>query len=468
MNPFKKLASTFSAIGHGLRQLPGNVKAFLDGPQGQDIIAKTRSFLPKRWHLVLGSGGTRAVLSHSGFVLACEVAGIKRWQWETVGGVSGGSIIAAMVAQRVDPRLIVKTVISTDFTSLVTPKINESAQSNKLIEKALLPFKLTLAIVKRDCHWKLKVKHGIFVTDKLRDFIEELTPRFPGKLWTIFWSQDKAILCTANGVFELDDKGHIARRISAKPTSAAEAVRGSCIVPGMMQPAQLRIEDELFLPQDGALGPDGRCPIKLPGRLFNADRATVLACDVGIDPPSKLDKIAGKTLVRWMCNKCQNCGQPDHGPQVAAEREVLVKPNVKGFRALEFALTPDMKWQAIMAGFIACIEALELRGVVPLENLTLAQQIIADYEEVLRTAKKPTDIQYGIEDILASHGLFEPDARPQPIQQPVSKVQTLTTKLKEILSAVFGGPAIGHQVPVNVPGTSKEDGKKNNSARKVD
>lgn len=52
-------------------------------------------------HLVIEQGGTRALVTGMGATLALRAAGLK--SWSTIGGISGGSIPAILMASKLNP-----------------------------------------------------------------------------------------------------------------------------------------------------------------------------------------------------------------------------------------------------------------------------------------------------------------------------------------------------------------------------
>ncbi len=87
----------------------------------QDLNATNLSNL----HLVCGSGGTRAFLTGAGAILACDTAGVKKW--DSIGGVSGGSIISALYAGGMSAPQLVEEVIGYDFATLFRQTVPSTA-----------------------------------------------------------------------------------------------------------------------------------------------------------------------------------------------------------------------------------------------------------------------------------------------------------------------------------------------------
>ncbi|HMP52714.1 MAG TPA: hypothetical protein PKD05_14265, partial [Candidatus Melainabacteria bacterium] len=65
-------------------------------PHRTPVEEKRSSDSASNFHLVLGAGGSKAILASTGAIAAFELCG---WNdWETIGGVSGGSVPAALYA----------------------------------------------------------------------------------------------------------------------------------------------------------------------------------------------------------------------------------------------------------------------------------------------------------------------------------------------------------------------------------
>jgi hypothetical protein len=71
------------------------------------------------WHLVCGSGGSKAGLTSTGVILACRAAELKL---DTIGGVSGGAIPAVMAAAELPSHRLIELAKTTDFSGLLDKK----------------------------------------------------------------------------------------------------------------------------------------------------------------------------------------------------------------------------------------------------------------------------------------------------------------------------------------------------------
>ncbi|HEY9871521.1 MAG TPA: patatin-like phospholipase family protein, partial [Candidatus Obscuribacterales bacterium] len=199
---------------------------------------------PSGKHLVCGSGGTKAYLGGAGAILAFDFAGVDDWQ--TIGGVSGGSIPSLLLAAGVDPAMIVANAIDIDFSQLL---VKTDSFSN-VLKTRLRP----------GLHRGKRLRDGIVDSRCLGSLLERFVPEWPANYWTMAVAGNSMLLFTADGVFEYH--GGRRRRISSTPAPVGLAVRASCAVPGVIESVRFAGRD-LF---DGALSPYGGCPTSMVKR----------------------------------------------------------------------------------------------------------------------------------------------------------------------------------------------------------
>jgi predicted acylesterase/phospholipase RssA len=333
-------------------------------------------------HLVCGSGGSRAILGSSGAILACHLAGINNWQ--TLGGASGGSIPTLMLAGGVHPTKIVRYTIETDFASLLT-------RHGSL-------FQILLAYFMKERYEKTRPRRGVMGSEKVGEFVESFVPAWPGNYWTVAAHRDNQWLFTADGVFEYTRAGKV-RVISRQPAPVGIAIRASCAVPGIID-AAIWNGNYLF---DGALTMDGRCPVRVPKRHFGARSESILALDVGEDNTrqSRWVRMGWKILCGGNC-----VPQVDGDNPAGSEGVVLIKPAPMEFRSLQFTLSSDQKWQAVMSGFLGAIQKLEAAGLLTGLNLEKALVVARAFDEIQRTSTNEGELASRTEAMLAGHGLY--------------------------------------------------------------
>jgi hypothetical protein len=333
-------------------------------------------------HLVCGSGGSRAILQGSGSILACHLAGLNNWR--TLGGASGGSIPTLMLAGGVHPIKIVRHTIETDFSSLL-------ARHGSLAQ-------ILIAYFMKDRYEKTRPRKGVFGSDPVGQFVETLVPTWPANYWTVATHRDNQWLFTADGVFEYSRNGKL-RVISTTPAPVGVAIRSTCAVPGIIDAVSWN-GNYLF---DGALGLDGRCPVRVPKRHYSARPESIVAVDVGEDNnrQSRAIRLAWKVLCGGNC-----VPQSDKDSAVGAEGVVLIRPAPVEFRSLQFSLNADQKWQAVMSGFLGAISTLETAGLLTGPALEKALSIARGYHEIELTAHDDGELAARTETLLASNGLY--------------------------------------------------------------
>lgn len=344
------------------------------------------STAPHELNLVCGAGGSRAILGTTGAILAADALGISRWH--TIGGISGGSIPSLMLASGMPARDIARHVIEIDFNSMLTPRTH------------LLG--VFWAFFLKECAWKRRKERGVLSSEKVGDFVESYSPRWPKNYWTVAVAGDRQLLFTADGVFEYFNDGRSRRQISDKPAPVGLAIRASCAVPGVIDAVEF--QGEFLL--DGGLCADGRCPVGVVKRELGAPPASIVALDVGeasMDSERR-EHWFWRTVRRIVCGPC--CDPEPSAPVDAAGGVVLVTPAVSNMESLEFKLSPDQKWQALMSGFTAAASALEKTGRADPASAANVRSVVAAYRELSQKASRPGEIAAGVQAILKSHGLY--------------------------------------------------------------
>jgi hypothetical protein len=85
---------------------------------------------------------------------------------------------------------------------------------------------------------------------------------------------------------------------------------------------------------------------------------------------------------------------------------------VTNFKSLQFTLTRDQKWQAVMSGYMGAVIALEKAKLLNGEALVAAKQICAKFEVIVHDceARKKTikagELTGRTEELLKSFGLW--------------------------------------------------------------
>ena len=319
-------------------------------------------------HLVCSSGGSRAILASAGVLLACEQAGVKRFK--SIGGVSGGSIPTALYASGLSAKECVSQAMEIDFASLLTRRASF--------------FKILLAYFMQSRNEKVRPVNGVLTSEKLADFMEGFHEGWPEGYWTMGIADKSQILFGEEGVFEIGPDGKL-RVLSCDPGPLGVAVRGSCAVPGIISAVEFK-NRFLF---DGALGPEGRAPVTVPSRLYSAKPKDIIVCDVGDDTGNTSQRVT--KLWKFICGP--ECVPEIEEPDFSKDNTglIVVTPKITGFRSLQFTLTRDQKWQAVMAGFVDAVPELTAAGILTGEKLIEAEEIVRQYSEILAGAEGSAD-----------------------------------------------------------------------------
>lgn len=315
------------------------------------VVAPSPTALQK--HIVCGAGGSRAILASAGAVMACKIAGITEWQ--SIGGISGGSIPAVALASGIDPRDIMQLTVDIDFSSLVP--------------RHATPISTVLAFILKDRFEYTRPKKGVLSSEKLGTFIDSLVPVWPKGFWTMAVVARTQILFTEHGVYQYLRNGQ-RRVLSTTPAPVGLAIRATCAVPGIIDAVPYQGRHLL----DGALSWDGQCPVGISQRHFGADSNQIIACDVG----EEKSRLAPFARVFWSMLCGGHC--VDHtGVKTVMPNDVLmIKPKVWSVRSLQFKLTTDQKWQAVHSGFQEAVVQLSRAGLLTGDRLYQALDICSD------------------------------------------------------------------------------------------
>lgn len=332
-------------------------------------------------NVVFGSGGSRAILGGAGAVFAFHVLGLKRWR--TVGGASGGSLPAMLLASGRDPKDVIRMVIDIDFAAKLTPNRGM--------------FGRLLALLMKFRYERTLPPQGAYGWRKLQELVDSTVPAWPHNFWTVAVCKHGQVVFTADGVvkYELSGARHA---ISAAPLSVGLAVCATCAVPGIIDAVPFGGE-HLF---DGALSVDGQCPVEVVRRHFGADMSSVIGFDVGEEDIKQSRWL--RLLWNIFCGG--SCGNFEGKHPEEADGLILIKPRITGFHALQFNISRDDKWRAVIAGFTATVRRLESTGIPAPAELARALEMVREFEQIGRSAKKRGSLTAGVEKLLRTHDLF--------------------------------------------------------------
>lgn len=335
-------------------------------------------------HLVCSAGGSRAILGSAGAIVAFEQAGVTNFA--SIGGVSGGSVPTAVFASGVGAKEALRLTIDKDFASTLTRRGNIAETLTAYFKQGRLQ--------------KTRPRNGVMSSEPLGEYIDSMIPEWPKGYWTMAVVGDNQIHFTEHGVFEVTPGGK-RTTLSDKPASVGLAVRASCAVPGIISAVSYKGR-WLF---DGALSHHGRCPIALPITHHGAEFDRIVAVDAGEDT----NKASKRVLKLWGLVMGDNC-VPHANEKILTANDVavLIKPKLNHFRSLEFTLTRDQKWQAVMAGYTATVESLRDAGVLDGERLEEMELVLSAFRriEVMSRFAEENVLANLTEQLLREHGLF--------------------------------------------------------------
>lgn len=339
---------------------------------------------PAELNLVCGAGGSRAILGVTGALVASHA--LKFEDWRTIGGVSGGSIPSLMLAAGYSPQEIARLVIEIDFNSKLTPKTH------------LLG--LWWAFFLKECAWKRRTNEGVLTSEKLGSFVDELVPTWPEKYWTVAVAGDRQLLFNSKGVFEYKS-GQPQKQISDRPAPVGLAIRATCAVPGVISAISY---NGLHL-LDGALADEGRCPVGVVKEQLGGAHGSIVAIDVGEGTQEALSREHWffKALRRLVCGPCCD---PDPNDPVDSDGVLVITPDASAVQSLEFKLSPDQKWQALMSGFIATVNSLAATGWIDPQFVAQGRSIVETFHNIERTSTQPGQLAAGIQALFTKKGLI--------------------------------------------------------------
>lgn len=333
------------------------------------------------FHLVLGAGGSKAILAATGAIAAFELAGFNRFK--TVGGISGGSVPAILYANKTKPKEIVYTALHSDFSNFMEPRVGMFRRIWALLRK--YRYEITLP------------ERGIYSPEPLKRFIDISVPEWPKCFWTLCTDrQFNQVVLTADGAHRYLPEITQGENLLQEPLCTGTAVTTSCAIPGIIDAG--KINDEAMF--DGAMSHEGQCAILPPQRHFGAEPAKIIALDVGEEDVKKNPLV--KFLMRLTCT-ISTCG-PMEAPHPSEEEHgiILIEPRINRFHGLKFLLDDLDKWSAIVAGFNTAVETLQRHGLITRENAARAFELYDALVDVPFDRKSRDECSECIADLFRS------------------------------------------------------------------
>lgn len=314
------------------------------GPESQDI------------NLLIGTGGSRAILFGTGVLLALAQANFRRFR--SITGVSGGSIPAALICANPDVTQLLMQVLDTDFNKLVTRRVSlvtfltQALREPKNVDPPPLVGALDAKLM------------GQYFDDRIKEW--------PGLFCTVALSHQRKVIFTKDGIWQEQEDGKLLRA-AQKPIAIGMAVRATCAVPILLDPVAWKSDSgEEHLLIDGGLGPEGRCPISVPQALFPMENSYLIVVNVGEDKSplhQLIDKVYGIISHDRESLRMDGIVLPDNHDRI------VISPPAPLYGSFKFSMTRREKWQMIMSGYMSAIEALEKHGLLSNEALSQARGI---------------------------------------------------------------------------------------------
>ncbi len=297
------------------------------------------------FHFIAGPGGCRALLATVGALLALRWLGVNKF--ETIGGISGGSIPTAFFAAGYSLEEITELAISLDFESL----LEEHEAMSSVVKKHYRGGRR-----KGDLP-----ESGKFKMERVAGWLDDkLQNKWPAAIpyWTMATDEKGLqILVTQEGVFKRE-KRKLFDKLHPSVETAGFWICASCTVPGIFSPIKFKTgESSVMTLYDGALSWEGVRPISVVEDHYDASSGQIIMCDVG--PDLNLSDTLYSAIWKIVCGgRCV----AHWGDVPAKDRSLLVTPAVSGVRTFEFSASADKKWIAITEGFVALIAAFKSAG----------------------------------------------------------------------------------------------------------
>jgi predicted acylesterase/phospholipase RssA len=307
------------------------------------------------WHLVCGSGGSKAGLTSTGVILACRAAELKL---DTIGGVSGGAIPAVMAAAELPSHKLIELAKVTDFSGLLDKK------------------KLITPLIRERKPIDL-LQDGMYGSSKLGELTDTHVKEWPTKFWTMAVGDHSEMMFTKNGVMEYTREGG-KNLVSNKPAQLGDAVRASCAIPGVLESVTL-VGRRLF---DGALGKFGKCPTAMVTSHYGVPSENIIA-SLPVGAMSTLNK----SLYLFAKYLSGNLEKEHNG--LAKTAGIVIRPEVNSFHSMKFLLNANQKDEAILAGYRAAIDQFAKAKLISGDKLKAASaagESIATLENFFKPA----------------------------------------------------------------------------------
>ncbi len=338
----------------------------------------------KMFDASLSSGGVKANLGGTGFVLLLRVAGLDKLI-DVVIANSGGFVPGACLKSELNTKTMLHKVMYTDFGTLLTPKVGALARYWALLRKQR--FELILPA------------KGVYCSRSYTTFINEVISEggqrpWPERFMTVATSKSGHMVAIAcDGIYKYVDGQRI--MLSQTPPSLGDAAAATAAVPGIIDSKDLYGEP-LF---DGVLTGDGRCQIN-PIKQHYGDRGhKLIVFDVGEDGIKKSPWLR----VLWNIFALGRGAPVESAHPVESDNVIVVNCRIEGFHGLEFVLPLKYKWRAIITGYLATARRLRKAGLISVETHPEVYELAHEFRRALMDEETLPTV---VENALAERGLW--------------------------------------------------------------
>lgn len=343
-------------------------------------VEAVRSDSPSEFHVVFGAGGSKAILGAAGAIVAFDKCGFTKFA--TIGGVSGGSIPAALFAHGISAKELLKLSIGADMTKFLIPKSGWLSRIWALLSK--YRYERTLPL------------KGVYSGKPIQELIDEEVPTWPDGFWTMAASMTgHSVLFTKHGAYWNWKKAEKPEGFEG-PVSVGTAVNASCAIPGIIDAVEYS-GWHLF---DGAIGDAGSCPT-LPVEMRLGARPDQI---IAFDLPDDLEKKSWWLRALWHLRCGGSCGNIDGLHPTEDEGNIVISPTITGFHGLTFNLTAVAKWHAITASYIATVRRLDRAGLIAADRRASAIELCEELEKVSFDLPLSLTAVSQVEKLFADHG----------------------------------------------------------------
>lgn len=303
-------------------------------------------------HLVLGAGGTRAILAPCGSILGFKLAEID---WESIGAASGGANVGILLASGYSATQLIQFALQVNFDGKVIRK-GGAAES-------------LWAVLMKHYYERPQNRQGTGILDMkaVEEYIDTLVPTWPEKFWTVaVVDNDDIVVFKKDGIFEYKNGKVI--KLASDPGKPGFAVHASCAIPGLVIPPALNGR-ALY---DGAFSKYGVCPVGISTEIFGHKPSTVAGVCVGEDSfPGVRGAVHNLWKEFWGVPQDNSWGPHSQGV-------VGIHPRITHIHSLSFKLSSDEKWLAILEGFNATVNSLAKHGILTGDKLAKAKELMKE------------------------------------------------------------------------------------------